>query len=226
MKLKLHISKPRLILSFIALSMIPYVFSLNMHGSDDWQSWNDISIKYKISEKMGLLWSPEIKIRDDISDLFSWRLRQGVFFDSQKNIILGFNYLYKDKKNINGDWRDEHRLEAHAIIKWKFSDLNFSDTNKYEYRMRGNKQNSRYRNSLLISKPISLHGVDFTPFIKNEIFYDFDTSKLNQNRFSFGTSYKLGKRTRFVLYYTRKSNRIVHGWDTTNIIGSKVKLDY
>ena len=148
------------------------------------------------------------------------------FFDSHKNIILGFNYLYKDKKNINGDWRDEHRLEAHAIIKWNFGDLNFSDRNKYEYRMRGNKQNSRYRNSLLISKPISLHGVNFTPFIKNEIFYEFDTSKLNQNRFSFGASYKLGKRTRFELYYTLKSNRIDHDWDNTNIIGTKVKLDY
>ena len=170
--------------------------------------------------------SPGIKIGDDISELISWRLRQGVFFDYHENIIFGFNHLFQEEKNVSGDWRDEHRLQVHASIKWNFWDLNFSDRNKYEYRMRDNKKNSRYRNSLLISKPISLHGVDFATFIKDEIFYDFDTSKLNQNRFSFGTSYKLGKHTRFELYYTLKSNRIVDDLDKTNIIGPKVMLDY
>lgn len=196
------------------------------YGRDDWQSWNDISIKYRISEKTGFLWSPQIKIGEDISDLFSWRLRQGVFFDYNENFVLGLNYLYKDEKNASGVWRDEHRLEAHATIKWKFHSLKFSDSNKYEYRMRGNRQSSRYRNSLLISKPISLHGVDLTPFIKDEIFYDFDASQFNQNRFSFGASCKLRKHTRLELYYTLKSSRNGRDWNETNIIGTKLKLDY
>ena len=109
------------------------------YGRDEWQSWNDISIKYKISENSGLLFSPEIKIGDDISDLFSWRLRQGVFFDYNENLILGFNYSYQDEKNDSGVWRDEHRLEAFATIKWNLGGLKFSDRNKYEYRMWGNR---------------------------------------------------------------------------------------
>jgi hypothetical protein len=155
--------------SILALFFLLTTGRFHTYGRDEWQSWNDVSIKYKFSENTGLLWSPEIKIGDDISDLISWRMRQGVFFDYNENLILGFNYLYQEEKNDSGDWRDEHRLEAFATIKWNLGGLKFSDRNKYEYRMRGNKKNPRYRNSLLISKPITLHGVDLTPFIKDEI---------------------------------------------------------
>ena len=221
-----HMSEKIWPIRFKVLTILIFVFSVNTYGRDDWQSWNSFSIKYNISEKTGILWSPHIRIRDDISDLFIWNFRQGVFFNYNKNLTFGLNYLYKDQKNESGAWSDEHRLEVLTTVKWKFARFNFSDRNQYEYRTLGNDQKSRYRNSLRVSKPINLHGLDLTPFLKNEIYYDFDTSQLNQNRFFLGFTYKLNKQTRFELYYMLKSNRKGHDWDEANIVGTGVKVAF
>ena len=68
--------------------------------------------------------------------------------------------------------------------------------------------------------------MDIWPFIQDEIFYDFDTSQLNQNRFSLGFTKKWGNRTIFELYYMLKSNRRGSDWDETNIIGTGVKMAF
>ncbi len=139
-------------------------------ATDDWNYWSSVQFEHKLNPKVRLIWNPVWRVRDDISETYYLATRQGIGYKVSDSLDLAVHYFYDQEKNAKGQWIEENRLELQPTVKWGYAGFDFSDRNRFEYRVVGGDEKWRYRNLLKIAKPLK---IGFSPYISNEIFYDF-----------------------------------------------------
>jgi len=77
-----------------------------------------------------------------------------------------------------------------------------------------------------ITRPVIMDGFAFTPYVSEEIFYDFRVGDFNQNRIAVGLSKEIGRNLGIGLYYMYKSNKKENSWSGANVLGTKFEIAF
>ena len=107
------------------------------------------------------------------------------------------------------------------IIKWQWNEFSFKLRNRLEYRNIDGHESWRIREKIKVKRAFCFDGFYVTPYISEEIFYDFRVGDFNQNRVSIGLSTKIISSLEMSVYYLFKSNKKIGRWAHANILGTE-----
>lgn len=224
----------KLLLIFVT-TIIVVMPTLAQSDDSDFQVWNETTFvipvvegkdrDYKDIDKLSLLVFGNLRLGQN--RLYPTDVRIGTGFDYRINRHLSFSptYLYSRNEARRNERGYEHRIrfDLHVGNKWKHFSL--SDRNRVEYRSRHSKSDAvRYRNRLTLSVPVKIKKKEeFTPFVSNEVYYDFSVNEFTTNEFVAGISRKLTKNITADVFYLRRDYR-VGDFDHWNGVGVNLKI--
>ena len=139
---------------------------------------------------------------------------------------VGTGYRYLSKSASDG-WDRENRPSIHAKLKWNWTDFEFSDNNKLEYRIRQNNEDIfRYKNKLTIEYPVEWTALKISPYISEEIFLDFDVGRINGLRLDAGFSMQVLKNSELCISYQFANDKKSGDWTDTNYLVTYFKISF
>lgn len=192
----------------------------SVNASDDWQYWNEFTLKHPVTHQLGIHVKLEQKFVDNFSDFALHNYTSGIVYKFNKYFDAELNYKYEREKG-KIEWSDEHRVEMIGILKWQWSEINFKLRNRLEYRNIEGNDSWRLREKIKLKKAVSVYGFIFKPYLSEEMFYDFKIGDINQNRFSIGLSKEITSNLEMSVYYLSKSNKKNGKWLNTNVLGTE-----
>ena len=155
-----------------------------------------------------------------MGELYWQQYRLGLSHTVNDWLTLASYYHYSElKSSSTGKWSGENRVLFDVIFNGKLPGLKLSDRNRIEVRFLGDRERVRYRNEIKIQKPIKLFNTALTPFVSNEIFYEFQTERATSNWFSAGCFKRINKNLGISLFYRLESTRTGRDWSERNCIG-------
>ena len=212
-------------LTFFITCILVLAYASRSFASDEWQYWNEIKLKHSFGKNLDAHIKIEQRFVDDFNDLGLHNYAPGVVFRINRCFDFELNYKYEREKGEK-EWSEEHRVELIPTIKWKLEEYKLNIKNRFEYRIVEGKNKWRWREKLKIKRHIEIGVFEFTPFVSEEIFYDFKVNEFNQNRVTTGISKMITKNSGIDLYYMRKNNKRDGAWPGVNILGTEFGMKF
>ena len=214
--------------SWLLLSHTPVTWA-----RDDFQSWNTIEISKRVGPQWELFFLPEIRIRDDASELFYHEYRQGIRWKPSKSLQVGLNYLFV-RNESSGKPREEHTGELDVTPKVTVAQLNLSVRGRLAFRtIQGSSREQEWQLRLMPKMAYSIHlvGRTMTPYIADDVFYDYTRDAWNQNRVFLGVTVpwgkSLGAEVSTDCYYMLQSQLgSRRDWSSNHILGTKLSVKF
>ena len=201
-------------------------------ADDDFQSWNTIEISKRLGKEWEIFCIPEVRIRDDASDVFYHEFRQGVRYKHFKHLQLGLNYLYA-RNSSSGRVRDEHTGELDVTPKTTVGPWELSLRGRAAMRaVEGSSEELEWQFRLMpkIAYPTKIGDHKITPYIADDWFYDGTRDAFNQNRLYAGTSIPLGQSmgadVGLDTYYMLQHQLGPRDWNSNHILGTKLSIRF
>lgn len=203
-------------------------------AGDDFQAWQTLELKKKLTPEWELFFMPEARIRDDSSELFYHEYRQGVRFSPSKHLTLGLQYLFVRSENSTGKHRDEHTGELDVSPKTTLGPLQLSLRWRLALRtIEGSSGEQEYQMRFMpkVACPTELWGRKLTPYVADDLFYDYTRDAFNQNRLFIGVSLPLGElrgaKTALDLYYMLQHQLGPRrDWNSNQVLGTKLTIQF
>jgi hypothetical protein len=125
--------------------------------------------------------------------------------ENKYDLTIGAGYMFV-QSNDHDVVEGEHRILVEATPKHSLG-LGFllQDRNRLEFRWREEGYDFRYRNRLMIDRPLRVRGFDFIPYASGELFWSRNAHRWDENRSSFGVWLPYRKSVMLDLYYLRKN---------------------
>lgn len=225
-------SRERFVLLAVAacwavLGRTPCVFA-----RDDFQSWNSIEISKRFGAQWEVFFLPEIRIRDDASDLFYHEYRQGVRWKPSKYLQVGLNYLFV-RNESSGKPLEEHAGELDVTPKATVGRFNLSVRGRLALRaIQGSSGEQEWQVRLMpkVACPTTLAGHPITPYVADDLFYDYTRDAWNQNRLFLGATIPLGRSRGLEVatdvYYMLQHQLGPRDWKSNHILGTRVSVRF
>ncbi len=213
---------------FIICSAGLFLFVLSgfVCADTDWAYKSKYSVSFPVVDKWGGTVISESRYKDDMSDHYYSHLEVSLSYDFLEWLEIGTNYRYISRVTDDG-WRRENRPSINAEFKWSWSDFEFSNNNKLEYRIReDNEDIFRYKNKLKIECPVEWTALKISPYASEEIFFDFDAGQLNRYRLEAGFSMQLLKNTELCVAYQLGNDKRADDWTDTNYLITYLKISF
>ncbi len=203
-------------------------------AEDDFQIWKTLEMKKRLGGTWELFFRPEIRIRDDASELFYHEYRQGVRFKPSKHLVLGLNYLFARNKGASGKTLDEHAGEFDYTPQGSWGRFNLSMRGRVAIRTlqrSAGEQEFQLRFMPKIAYPTRIGSRKVAPYLAEDLFYDYSRDAWNQHRFFVGAAFPLGKRmgAEFELdaYYMAQGQRSARkDWNTNHTLGTRLSVQW
>jgi len=161
-----------------------------------------------------------------MSDHHYSHLEVALSYDFLEWLEIGTSYRYVSRATDDG-WRRENRPSIYAELKWNWSDFEFSNNNKLEYRIReDNEDIFRYKNKLKIEYPVEWTALKISPYASEVIFWDFDVGQLNGYRLEAGFSMQLLKNSELCIAYQFGNDKKSDDWTDTNYLITYLKISF
>ncbi len=193
--------------------------------------YSEFVFKHKINDKFDIYFTPELRLREDMGSPYYYHFRVGSTFHAYKNLDLAVAYRYIQTKDSKNEWdkNDTQYVEAIIIPKIKLGNFDLSDANKFERRFIENAVDRWvYRNLLTVGYPAKIMGFEFTPYVSNEVYYDFELDTVNLDWVTAGANKKINKNLTLGLYYRLEISRVGTSdeWVTNNVLGTNVTVNF
>ncbi len=201
------------------------VLTSMVEAADDWQYWNQFVFKHDLTDKLALDVASEQKWLDDMSDFYLYNVTVVPTVSVAENVSLGAGYRC-EREEKDDDWFTENRFLFPLTIGWTMKPWSLQLRTQPEYRdLEDTQDRWRIRERIMLKWPVHIGGLAVTPFIAEEVFYDFTVEQTNQNRAAVGLSVPWGKHTTLSVFYL---NKAVHDedWSTTNVLGTEVAFKF
>jgi hypothetical protein len=192
---------------------------------DEWQFWNTDAVRVKLRE--GLKAKAEVETHwDDGMRNLSTRY-EDIALEWGARPWLDLLVAYREVQSWSDGTRyGEHRPRAGATLKGEWEKFDFSNRNRIEYRIREDAPDGwRYRNLLRIVAPPILEGGHVRPYLEDEVFYDFNDSRISENRLAAGLTFRLWDRLSCDLCYRWQEQQKSDDWQTAHVFGTGFTLD-
>ena len=202
-------------------------------ANDDFQSWNTLELVKSLDSTWEIFFLPEIRIRDNASQLFYHEYRQGVRWKPSKHLQAGLNYLFA-RNSSSGKPREEHTGELDVTPKTTLGPLQLSLRGRLALRaIQGSSGEQEWQFRLMpkLAYPTRVAGRTLTLYIADDLFYDYTRAAWNQNRVFLGVSAPVGKRcgaemTVDVYYMLQSQLGKRHDWSSNHILGTKLSVRF
>jgi len=216
--------------SILVLILSLFCFATGAFASGDNKYYSEFAFKHKLNDKFDLFFTPELRFNDDMGNFYYYHLRVGSTFHAHKNLDLALAYRFIQNK-VNGEWdnNDVQYIEMITIPKVKVGGFDISDANKIERRFYESAPDRWvYRNLLTFAYPTKIGNFELTPYISNEIYYDFEIDKINLNWATIGANKKINKYLTVGLYYRDETSRVGSSskWVTNHILGTNATINF
>lgn len=213
-----------LALIMVVSSVVPVAFA------GDNKYYSEFVLKHKLNDKFDLFFTPELRLKEDMGDLYYYHVRAGSTFHAHNNLDVALAYRYIETEDSKGNWNNADTQYVETIItpKTKLGKAMLSDANKVEYRFIENAPDRWvYRNLAMLAYPAKIGNFEFTPYISNEVYYDFELYKVNLNWVTLGFNKKITKNLTLGLYYRDEASRLGSSskWVTNHILGTNITVD-
>ncbi len=214
-----------LVLALAVSFFAPYAFA------GDNKYYSEFVLKHKINDKFDAFFNPELRLNDDMGNLYYYSLRGGATYHAHKNLDLALATRFLQTKDSNDKWGTDTWYIPEMIIipKVTLKGFNLSDANKFEYRAIENSTDRWvYRNLATAAYPAKIGNFEFTPYVSEEIYYDCLIEKMNLNWATIGANKKINKNLTVGLYYRNEASRrgVTTKWVTNNILGSNITVEF
>ena len=203
-------------------------------AKDDLQYWNTLEMVKRLNSQWDLFFRPEMRMEDGATHLFYHEYRQGARFKPSKNLEIGFNYLFVRNENAGGKTLEEHTGEIDVTPKCTLGPFDLSLRSRVELRTierSAGEQEYRIRLMPKIAYPTSIFHHKVTPYVADDLFYDYTRDAWNQNRAFLGVVVPFkeshGVRTSMDFYYMNQAllgKR--HDWSANHILGTKLNVQF
>lgn len=220
------------------LFLVATCLSQSTTPDSDFQIWNETTLVFPIIkgsdreekqiDKLSLLVFGVVRLGQN--RLRSTDIRLGTGFDYRINRFLSFSptYLYGRGEVDRRIRAYEHRIRFDLTVGNKWKRFSIKNRNRVEYRFRNSRSDSvRYRNRLTFTYPFKHKGIEvFSPYVHDEVYYDFTAKRFTTNEFAAGVSRKLTKDVTADLFYVRRDfrNLQVRYWNGIGV-NLKVRID-
>ncbi len=213
------------LLSLLTIGIVAFCDVGIVSAADDWQYWNELILKREATKKVDFHIKLEQRFVDDFREFALHNYAPGFVYKFQRHFDFELNYKFEREKGKR-QWRNEHRIEMIPIIKWQWSELKFKLRNRLEYRNIDGDESWRLREKIKVNRAVGFDGFYVTPYVSEEIFYDFKIGDFNQNRVSIGLSKYIISDLGISIYYMLKSNKRERRWSHANVVGTKVLIAF
>lgn len=190
----------------------------------DTQSWNEVQFTVPFNEQVELTLSGEFRLGRNLGDFVDERVGASLRFKLGKYFEFspGYEYILKQPDRSRNTF--ENRLSFAGTVKIPVGRFTVENRNQFERRLRNSQSDTtRYRNRLLISRPVKIGGVELDLFASEEVFYDWSENDWTRSRFSVGGEKKFSEQFTLEVYYTRQNDGFGSPGDL-HIIGTTFKL--
>lgn len=197
-----------------------FIFLLSGYGfaqdSDDIVNWNEVTLilplvqknqNGKKIDKLTLNLGGVLRIGRNLKRLIDKRVSLGLSYQFNQNLTVGTTYLYRWARPTESPRQFEHRLYffVTAEKRWK----TFSLRNRFMtmYQIRHSRPDSVVqRNRLQFTVPIRKDDkVLFSPFIADEVYYDYQTKKLFRNDLFIGITKQMSKHLSADFFFLKQN---------------------
>lgn len=200
---------------------------------DDFQSWDTLELTKRLGPQWELFFRPEIRIRHDASQLFYHEYRQGMIWKPSSHLQLGMNYLFV-RNASSGKPREEHTGELDVTPKLTLGPLDTSLRVRVAMRtIQGSAGEQEWQLRLMpkVAYPTTLAGHKMTPYVADDLFYEYTKDAWNQNRLFLGVVVPLkhmqGVEVGVDLYYMLQSQLGARrDWSSSHILGTKLNVRF
>ncbi len=187
-------------------------------GERDFQVWSETTINVPLVKKkdskgkeykdLTLLFIGSLRLGRN--KLFPVDERVGVGFDKRINKYVSITptYIYKYAEQSPGRKDIEHRVRFDTTLSFAYKELSIKDRNRVEYRIRHSRPDTvRYRNRITFKHPVKKNGKTiFSPFVADEVFYDFRDGRFFRNEFAAGIERKVTSNFTTEIFYLNRYN--------------------
>lgn len=220
-----------LLLLIVGLS----ISGFSQSAGTDFQIWNETTFvlpvkkatdeKDKSFDRLSLLLITSLRLGQNRLAFVDERIGGGLDIGINRSWNLSPTYLYIAGQPFRFRREYEHRVRFDVLYSRTFSKFLIKDRNRYEYRFRNSRVNAhRYRNRFSVGVPIKKEGKElFTPFVSDEVYYDFTLKAFSRNDLAFGIQKKLSSKITADFFYNWRHNRVGIP-ETVHAIGANFKI--
>lgn len=216
------------------------VFSLSVlfpsatFAEDDFQYWSRYALKVIDTKYFDYTNYWEFRVFEDASDIGLWYTSQKFSVDAHPYLSLGLNYTYLENEGVNkiskdDEFKYQHRLELEVNPHWQYKDwIKLKNRNRMEFRWIEDQgsDNGRYRQMWAVEVPIKNVPVLKSIYVNNELFFDLNKEKYNQNRLiPFGVTLSLPGKSSLQIFYMIQSVK-KKDWSSNQILGSQINISF
>ncbi len=201
---------------------------------DDVQTWHGAEVVKRFGSQWEVAWLPEIRVRDDASQLFYHEYRQGIRWKPSKHLQLGVNYLFV-RNESSGKPLEEHTAELDITPKVSVGPFDCSLRGRMALRTiqrSAGEEEWQLRVMPKVTYPTRVIGRSVTPYVADDLFYDDTRGAWNQNRLFLGVSVPMGTRAganlNLDVYYMLQSQlgSKRRDWSSNHILGTKLGVKF
>ncbi len=191
------------------------------------QFWQDIDFVWAAKPKLDVILNLGLREKTDFNRTTDHYAGLSFLYKATKHIAFGPGYRYQRLSAVRGRLTYEHRLALNSVLTFNLpGKIKLTDRNLYEYRWRSSRSDTaRYRNRIIVERPYKIAKRTFTPYVLDEIFYDFVLDKFSRNRFAVGVKKRLDKHFTLDIYLMRQSDGTTQPGDF-NVIGSNFRFNF
>lgn len=196
-------------------------------GSTDGNAeyWQGIGLDFNMDKNWKITVREELRVGKSGGDPYLHNTDVGLVYKGFGDWLnVGLNFKKEFEKDSSGKYRGENRPHLNLMFKGELFGCKLGNRVRLEYRDFQTKEDRwRFRNRFVVNMPFTLTEFNLQPYVADEIFIYLGESKVTQNRFMAGLSFKLSEGIKTNVYYMYKSSQSTSsGWIDTNVIGTSV----
>lgn len=211
---------------FIGICLIGLlaVLSKDCYADRDWECWPGSTLKVKVDENIDFTFLQQFRLKDDMSDFYTYVIYTGPTLKINKYMDTSFWYKPVFAKS-HDDWDDSHRLDVDLTLKTDLDGLKLANRSRFEYNI--TSSGWLYRDMVKAATSFETPMGKLKPYLSNEFFFAIDPSDdYNENRATAGIGTGFIKNSDISVYYMLRSKKKSGDWTHANVLGSYVTLKF
>jgi hypothetical protein len=191
------------------------VFSAGLLGintsfaqENDFQTWTNIGIQKKITDKLKFSLSEELRLCENSSRMKTLYSDAGLTYTLNKTFRIGGFYRLITSYDPAESYTNSQRVYTDISARHEFKRIMVVFRTRFQARVLnadrdpGNNPTTYNRNKLTLN--YNIRHSSLSPFLGAEMFYQLNNgegNKIDKLRFSAGTEYEINKKQNLVVYY-------------------------
>jgi len=192
----------------------------------DVQSWNEVGVKYDITDDASFSFDQHIRFDEDVSRLGSFMPEPAFGYQVKKWLRLGIGYRLQYERDGDGDMRARHRFFANVRPRYDVGKVRFGYRLQFQDQLRPDDPDDRWRQTVRNRLEVSYR--EYKPWIPeaaiefhNTVDQNFELEKI---WITAGVAYSK-KKEEFELFYRAEVPQAEPMDPTIHIIGAAFHHD-